>query len=162
VKQSHGDILLINPSDIWPLSLDTSDLIQEHFNRNRNIYLTCKLIRSNGECQRIAQGLPIGAALSRELWDRIGGFDERFTGYQHQDTDVQYRLTHHHVCQWIEDLQIVYMHLDQMGVPYRDGAVGYEASSALLLANDKDGIVRVNPNGWGGLPVRKVLDYEPT
>lgn len=126
VRQSKGNILILNHTDIFPTHKHALRLICDHHkkynennpNNNDMLYLTSFVLTNekieitpdnNGET-------PWGSAISRKLYYKVGGFDERFIGYGHEDADFGWRLKYGAEdlgCTNIYDPEIRFVHSQQ-------------------------------------------------
>lgn len=157
IKQSIGDILVLNHSDMVPMTPNVLARIIEWHTGPKNLYLTPKLVCTHPDFAiRSMVTLPQGASISRELFYKIGGYDERFKGYGPEDVDISYRIIHGMIdlnSRWVEAENIVYMHLEQAKIPIRDGFVHRDENERLVFDNDTSGyrnrVWVVNPGGWG-------------
>lgn len=129
-KLSKGDILIFNHTDIFPMHKNTLRLIYDRhkeYNSDTDIinsgkvemfYLTtATLTNDNIKFSPDCNGTtPWACAISRKLFYKIGGFDERFSGYGNEDADFGWRVIYGAKdlgCQHIFDPRIVYVHLQQ-------------------------------------------------
>jgi hypothetical protein len=156
VKQSTGEILVLNHSDMVPATPNVLMRIIEWHKGPKNLYLTPKLVCTHPDFTiRSDVTLPQGVSISRELFYKIGGYDERFKGYGPEDVDISYRIIHGMMdinSRRLEAENIVYMHLEQAKIPIRDGFLHKDENEHLLFENDRNRVWVVNPHGWGICP----------
>ena len=163
VKQSVGDTLILNHSDVVPVTPGVLEKVLDRHKATPNLYLTPKVVCSHPDFPVRGMSLPLGASVSRELFYRIGGFDERFIGYGPVDVDFSYRIIHGMAdlgCRWFEDPVIVYMHLEQAKLPIRDGYKNKEENERILLENEHQRVRIVNQSGWGVCPRLEEIKLE--
>lgn len=130
-KLSKGDILIFNHTDIFPMHKYTLRLMyNQHKKYNENadtdkkemLYLTSSTLTN--ESSKLEDLLipqcngesPWASAISRKLYYKIGGFDEKFIGYGHEDADFGWRLKYgakHLGWTFIHDPEIIFVHLQQ-------------------------------------------------
>ena len=129
-KLSKGDILIFNHTDMFPMHKNTLRLIYESHKEYNNridiissgmsemLYLTSATLTSDNvkfspDCGGTT---PWTCAISRKLFYKIGGFDEKFIGYGHEDADFGWRIIYGKDdlnCKHVFDPKIVYVHLQQ-------------------------------------------------
>jgi len=150
VRQSQGDLLIINHSDMIPLNRDVLRLIKEEHRKTDRLYLTSKLITIDQHI-KVHNGwhLTPGSSMPRELFEAVGGFDERFKGYGPVEPDFAWRVIYAPKSYGFKHKyaeEISFLHLDVSAIPIRSGAPNPE-NDRLVLENR--GKVKVNPKGWG-------------
>lgn len=130
VKQSKGDILIFNHTDIFPMHKYTLRMMhdqhkkfnEDNSNNREMLYLTSATLTN--EASKLEDLLipqcngesPWASAISRKLYYKVGGFDERFIGYGHEDADMGWRLKYGAKdlgWTFIHDPKIVFVHLQQ-------------------------------------------------
>ena len=146
IAAAHGEIVLFNDSDI----LASPDLLSQHLRRHRErtgiavvgwevqvkdlADYELKRERPQARGQLHPPGrkrlswlyfLTGNASVRRDDLLRVGGFDESFTGYGHEDLELGYRLQQ-------AGLEIVY---DALAVSYHCQDVGYaDQKKKMMLA----------------------------
>jgi hypothetical protein len=102
VKQSKGEIIILNLSDVIPLNPYTLEIISKYHKENDMTHLSATQIEA--DYRRMYDGkIPVfggdhgdlsvaGCSMPRALYDKIGGFDERFRVYGHEDADFLWRI----------------------------------------------------------------------
>lgn len=173
VKQSRGDILIFNHTDIFPMHKNTLGLIcnrhQEYNAGNKDnpnmLFLTSATL-TNDKTDFIPDcngGTPWACAISRKLFYKIGGFDERFQGYGHEDADFGWRLIYGQKelgCTHIYDPNIVFVHLQQSNMISRPPASNPKNSDVVNENITKNHRWVVNPNGWGNSnKLEEILEF---
>lgn len=166
VKQSKGDILIFNHTDIFPMHKYALKLIHNHHKKyndenpnNKNmLYLTSSTITNDSlnalrnltpDCNG---DTPWACAISRDLFYKVGGFDERFIGYGHEDADFGWRIiygAHELGCVKIHEPEIIFVHLQQsnmISLPPYDNPKNGEVVVDNVTKNHR---WIVNSNGWG-------------
>jgi len=150
VKQSRGDLLIINHSDMIPLNRDVLSQTKEEHQKVDGLYLTSNLVTVD-HTMREHKGwhLTPGASMPRKMFDTVGGFDERFKGYGPVEPDFAWRIIYAPEEYGFTHKQsdgITFLHFKMARIPIRGGAPN-PANDELVLGNR--GKVRVNPDGWG-------------
>jgi hypothetical protein len=158
VKQSEGDIIIFNHSDMVPLHPNNLELVWKNHQETDWLYLTPTLLGSKprvnlppDKLQMIGHVLPAGASMPRKLFDKAGGFDERFRGYGPVDTDLAHRIYYGQGemgCSHRKSDEIIYLHLEMAHVPVRSGELNPK-NNELLRENMSKRRWSVNPDGWG-------------
>jgi len=175
VKQSKGDVIILNPSDMIPFNPYTLQVVSEYHRSHPMTHLSSTEIPlthtswSEGKYPTTGGELSLpGSSMPRSLFDKIGGFDERFRTYGHEDADILWRIYY-----GAEDLgihhdhhkELFYLHLSPAHVLLNSPAHELLKQSC----TNNDGYVRenmtkrnwvVNPNGWGVWPkLTEILSY---
>lgn len=164
VKNSVGDVLVLNYSDVVPVSPGILEKIASKHKEIPNLYLTPKVVCTHPEFPILGKYTPLGSSISRELFYKVGGFDERFKGYGPVDVDFSYRLIHGMKdlgCQWAEAQDIAYMHIEQAKIPIRDDYRNKDENIKILIENEKNFVRVVNPSGWGICPKLEEMNLDP-
>lgn len=158
VKQSRGDVIIFNHTDMIPLQPNTLELVRKAHHETDWLYLTPSFLSSRprkglppDKLGLIGFTLPAGASMRRKLFDKAGGFDERFMGYGPVDTDLAQRIYYGQGDMgWVhrKSDEIIYLHLEMAQIPVRSGEPN-PRNAELLRENMQAGRWAVNPDGWG-------------
>ena len=150
VKQSLGDLLILNHSDVIPLNPQTLKIVWENHRLIEMLYLT-PLFLTTEMLQEVGGAiLPPGASLSKRLYEEVGGFDERFMGYGPVDVDFAQRIIYGQKERgWIHQKshRLIFLHLKQAKIPRRGEP--NPQNDEILLQNIQNKRWTVNPHGWG-------------
>lgn len=154
VKLSRGTLLILNHSDVIPISKPLANIWFKHDAYTRQgkelLYRTSRLISSSSFQDIGSNIMPTGSSLPRKLYDLIGGFDEEFNGYGPTSVDFSQRIIYGQKdlgCTWIKDLETIYLHISQAKIPIRGGY--NEANDLLHIKNLQNRKWKANPGGWG-------------
>lgn len=150
-RQSRGKILLINPSDIIPLSPDILDKIHTRHSQLDWLYL-CSLFFCSEYQNQGGEYLIGGASLPKKMFDYLGGFDEKFVGYGNVDADFMYRIYHYAPLKGLNwtsriDKDLVFLHLKMTSVPMR--FENPTLRDQVTKENWEQRTIQVNPQGYG-------------
>jgi len=167
VKQSKGDIIIINHSDCIHLAKETLTEI-ERFHANvepSDLYLLlARFVNTKPDHFGKIHNLdnPAGSSMPRKLYDELGGFDETFDGYGHLDADFYWRLHYgrkdnpHWKEARSETLFVQHQSICAIGLkrsiypnPHNEERVDY---------NMEFNNWTVNPDGWGECKELEELD----
>jgi len=155
VKQSQGDLLILNHSDMIPLNRDVLKLVREEHQKEDWLYLTSRFISVDYPMRDVIKPeerdwvLTPGSSMPRKLFDAVGGFDERFRGYGPVEPDLAWRIIYapkEHGFTHKRSKEITFLHFKMAKIPIRSGEPSPENDK---LALENRGRVRVNPDGWG-------------
>lgn len=160
VKQSKGEILVLNLSDVIPLNPYVLEIVSKYHKENDMTHLSSTQI--DADYRRMYNGrLPVfsgsrgelsvaGCSMPRGLYNKIGGFDERFRVYGHEDADFLWRMKY-----GAKDLGIQCKHHKDLFTLHVTPAHQLEK---ILCPKENEKYVNenvlghkwvVNPNGWG-------------
>lgn len=153
-RQSEGDLLLITPPDMIPMNPETLSIIHREHEETKLLYLTSRVIIGKRLVDKIPRELgehqPGGASLPKSMYDEMGGFEERFIGYGHIDTDFIYRIMYHGPMgrgwTYKHTEELVFIHLDQTKIPVRREN---PRKDEILMDNHERKRFKVNPEGYG-------------
>lgn len=169
VKQSKGDILIFNHTDIFPMHKYTlSSMHNRHKEHNKEklynedmLYLT-SLTLTNDSVNALKNftpdcngDTPWASAISRKLFYKVGGFDERFKGYGHEDADFGWRIKYgarELGCIMIYDPSIMFIHLQQsnmISLPPYNNQTNAELVNDNLTYNHRYIVNNGKEDEWG-------------
>lgn len=180
VKQSRGDLLILNHSDTIPLNNGVLDMTwKKHQERDWMVLypvtISCMAwhkgkptidVQSKTFIVNFARiwELPSSCSMPRKMYYALGGHDEEFIGSTSVDTDLALRIrTMVKKGEWFmkKDPNVIYLHLDPASVGCRSSEKN-PRNDQLVLEHQQKGMVRVNPNGWGEIDtLEEVIHYKP-
>lgn len=155
VKQSKGDILILNHSDMIPLNRNILSLVHTEHSKTNLLYLTSRFISVDYPMRDVTHPeerdwiLTPGSSMPRKLFYDVGGFDERFIGYGPVEPDFAFRViyapkTYGFIHKRSD--KITYLHFKISRIPIRGGE---QNPNNDRLLQENSGKVMVNPDGWG-------------
>jgi hypothetical protein len=153
-RQSRGQILIINPPDVIPLTPGFLEKIYTGHTQVDWLYL-CPLFLRSDDLTQIGEYLLGGASLPKKMFDHLGGFDEKFIGYGNVDGDFMNRIVYYAPLSGLNwskrlDKDMVFLHLEQTKVPIR--VDNPELRVSVTMENWKARTISVNPQGYGICP----------
>jgi len=160
VKQSEGDILIFNHADLIHLAKETLNVVHDfHANvKEPDMHLLFPtFVNTKPEYFGTIHNLtnPAGASMPRKLFDELGGFDETFDGYGHEDADFYWRL--HYANErgekphWkhTEDSRLVVQHMSLCAIGMKRSIYPNPHNEARVNHNSAHQVSTVNLGGWG-------------
>jgi hypothetical protein len=163
-KKAHGDLFIFNPSDVMPMGRLVLNKIRDHHKANKRSYLTPRLLSS--ACEQLMDndvggGFVVpGGSISREFYEWLGGHDERYIGYGNSDSDWTGRIVYGHAKHGgslIQNRHLLFMHLESAHLIRPGTRDRHEDLKKIVFENHPKGIYRVNPEGWGDCPTRRIV-----
>jgi len=103
VKKSEGDLILLNHSDLFPHPKECLDNIWKWHSKHPDTILVPTFIFKFDEMEEFASPLPNGLSLPKWMFEKVGGYDERFYGGPSVDADLIYRLRNQFFDKWFWD-----------------------------------------------------------
>ena len=153
VKQSHGDILIMNSSDMIPLNKSFLEGVYLA-HQDPKVYRTTRFQSVDQPSWIRKWTMPTGASISKIIYEAMGGFDERMVGYGPCGTDFMYRVLNigqkDFGIKVVEDPDTVWIHLTQSRVKRSiDTEKEFKHNELILKENNDRKIFKVNLEGWG-------------
>lgn len=151
VKKARGDVIIINSADIVPSSNVLPTIIHEHKDAE-NLYLMPKLYMDMRCCEW--QETCACVSMKKKVYEELGGWDERLKFVGVEDLDFLARVKRYG-CVVKRDPSMVYMHIGELWWNLK--IYNMDDQQKIFLENNKNNVVRVNPNGWGELDTLEEL-----
>lgn len=154
VKQSEGDLLILQPIDMLPFNPKTLSIVHREHEETKMLYLTSRVLIGKNIVERppleLGEHQFGGASLPKSMFDEMGGFEERLIGYGNVDADFVNRMMYNVPKTWgwtyKHTEELVFIHMDQAKIPIRrDNPMRDE----ILMDNHRHRRLKVNPEGYG-------------
>lgn len=176
VKKSHGDIIILNHSDVVPCRIDTLKRIWDGQQREGGAILFPRFIMNIRHFKEHGGPLINGLSMPKSMFMEIRGFDEKFYGGPSEDIDFIKRLRRKFEGKFVTDREILYLHLfpiaevpprmreapwkPDLGVEKEDFNLKWidKYNNDLVNINAQSPLELVNHSSWGELDTLEEIE----